>query len=469
MAQTTYGENTSVMSSRAHDVQVRATTTITDGVMAERSRPGRRLVATVAAAVSLALLLPAPAGADDGGSPAEAATVAVDPPGSLSPGDLPVDGEGPSAEDLAAEREHAELLEAERAAQEQALQDARDRLAELAAQAGEAMERYQRALADQDAAKAEQQVQERRLAAAREVLAGNRDDLGRWASKAYRDGGAMADYEGLMTVFGARTTDELGQRLSMLRVVGRVQGTAVDTAEQAAAVQRDAARRAAAATLEAEEAAARAAEAKEEADALLAEQQEQLVVLDEMLAVLEQDVESAQERAEQLALVRAAAEQRRLAADAATGRKGPNAVTGPVGDCKGGPTHLYPNGAVPLDALCPLPQDGHRLRADAAYAFTQLDEAYRARFGEPICVTDSYRPLDAQVAVFGTKPDLAAAPGTSNHGWGTAVDLCGGIEEFGTEQHIWMQWNAPLFGWFHPGWAQQDGSRPEPWHWEYGG
>jgi hypothetical protein len=29
--------------------------------------------------------------------------------------------------------------------------------------------------------------------------------------------------------------------------------------------------------------------------------------------------------------------------------------------------------------------------------------------------------------------------------------------------------NAPRFGWFHPEWAELDGSKPEPWHWEFAG
>jgi LAS superfamily LD-carboxypeptidase LdcB len=63
---------------------------------------------------------------------------------------------------------------------------------------------------------------------------------------------------------------------------------------------------------------------------------------------------------------------------------------------------------------------------------------------------------------------MAAVPGTSNHGWGRAVDLCGGIESFGTPQHDWLVANAPRFGWVHPSWAEVTGSRPEPWHFEFG-
>lgn len=84
-------------------------------------------------------------------------------------------------------------------------------------------------------------------------------------------------------------------------------------------------------------------------------------------------------------------------------------------------------------------------------------------------MTDSYRSYDDQVRVYAEKPTLAAIPGTSNHGWGTALDLCGGIERFGTAQHQWMLLNGPLFGWFHPAWAEPTGSKPEPWHWEFSG
>jgi hypothetical protein len=31
-----------------------------------------------------------------------------------------------------------------------------------------------------------------------------------------------------------------------------------------------------------------------------------------------------------------------------------------------------------------------------------------------------------------------------------------------------MQANAPRFGWVHPSWAEQTGSKPEAWHWEFG-
>lgn len=129
----------------------------------------------------------------------------------------------------------------------------------------------------------------------------------------------------------------------------------------------------------------------------------------------------------------------------------------------------YPNGLIPPSAMCPLGAAGHALRCDAAAAYRAMSAGYAARFGGPLCITDSYRTYAGQVRLFGEKPSLAAVPGTSNHGWGLAVDLCGGIETFGTPQYAWMVDNAGRFGFLHPTWADAGNGREEPWHWEYAG
>jgi cell wall-associated NlpC family hydrolase len=126
------------------------------------------------------------------------------------------------------------------------------------------------------------------------------------------------------------------------------------------------------------------------------------------------------------------------------------------------------NGMIPEAQLCRLGVGTHVLRCDAARAWTALSRAYARRFGEPLCVSDSYRSYQTQVKLFATKPDLAAPPGTSNHGWGLAVDLCGGVNDFRTSRHKWVADNAPRFRWRHPRWADRGGSRPEPWHFEFG-
>lgn len=133
----------------------------------------------------------------------------------------------------------------------------------------------------------------------------------------------------------------------------------------------------------------------------------------------------------------------------------------------------HDNGRVPAAALCPITPSGTQmLRCDAAAAFLELDGAYQARFGEPIAITDSYRSYDDQVALKRSwcdrgRCEMAAAPGSFNHGWGLALDLSGGINRFGTSQHEWLQRHGPAYGWHHPSWARQGGGKEEPWKWEY--
>ena len=145
-------------------------------------------------------------------------------------------------------------------------------------------------------------------------------------------------------------------------------------------------------------------------------------------------------------------------------------ASGSDGSCRPPGGQPEPNGFLSAGSLCPLATArGHRLRTDAARAFDALNAARLAAAGAPLCITDSYRDYPSQVDVFRRKPGLAATPGRSQHGWGLAVDLCGGVQTFGSEPHLWMQLNAPAFGWRHPAWAGLRGSRPEAWHWEYYG
>ncbi|WP_407319875.1 M15 family metallopeptidase [Isoptericola halotolerans] len=124
----------------------------------------------------------------------------------------------------------------------------------------------------------------------------------------------------------------------------------------------------------------------------------------------------------------------------------------------------WSNGRLPGDQLC-APWDGAVLvRADVARSLVELNDLYTARFGEPMCITDGYRSYDQQVATKAAKGYLAATPGTSNHGWGLAVDLC--PETYAGERGTWLHEHAPALGWVNPDWAQPGGSKPEPWHWE---
>jgi hypothetical protein len=130
------------------------------------------------------------------------------------------------------------------------------------------------------------------------------------------------------------------------------------------------------------------------------------------------------------------------------------------------PQETPPNGRLSESQLCPIGDD-QMLRADAAATFVALDAAYEAAVGSPICVTDSYRSYSSQVSLYGQKPSLAAVPGTSNHGWGVAVDVFCGIDSYYSSEHEWMSAHAPDFGWTNPDWARDGGGREEPWHWEF--
>ncbi len=152
---------------------------------------------------------------------------------------------------------------------------------------------------------------------------------------------------------------------------------------------------------------------------------------------------------------------RARAARSAAAARAARSRTGDLPTCDGGSTDGAPNGFLPESALCPV-GGGHRLRADAAAAFLRMDAA------RPLCITDSYRSYAAQVSVYRRKPSLAAVPGTSNHGRGVALDLGCGAQRFGSDTYRWLKEHAGEYGWHHPSWAEPGGSKPEPWHWEFG-
>jgi LAS superfamily LD-carboxypeptidase LdcB len=127
------------------------------------------------------------------------------------------------------------------------------------------------------------------------------------------------------------------------------------------------------------------------------------------------------------------------------------------------------NGRLPASMLCTLWDPKRQLRSDAAVALAKLNLVYARRFGHPICFNDAYRSLAQQYAVKARRGGFAARPGTSEHGWGLAVDLCDGVDAGpGSATYGWLRANAPAYGWENPTWARSGGAGPyEPWHWEY--
>ncbi|WP_435299151.1 M15 family metallopeptidase [Timonella sp. A28] len=130
----------------------------------------------------------------------------------------------------------------------------------------------------------------------------------------------------------------------------------------------------------------------------------------------------------------------------------------------------YGNGQLPDQYLMDLlTAPGHKLRHDAAIMFDMMSVDFSSTFGRSLKLTDSYRTLETQYVLKAQKPFLAARPGTSNHGWGLAVDIAGPEASFGTEERQWLVDNGWKYGWFSPTWAHPDGVKPESWHFEYMG
>jgi hypothetical protein len=122
------------------------------------------------------------------------------------------------------------------------------------------------------------------------------------------------------------------------------------------------------------------------------------------------------------------------------------------------------NGQLPDSALSPIP--GGRLDHEAAAAWNAMNEKAAGRL-HPTGSRSSYRPFADQQEFWDLyqagKGNLAARPGTSNHGWGKAVDLAeqwmrDWITEHGGE-FGWKKTEAPT-EWWHVNYV--GGFKPKP-------
>lgn len=116
----------------------------------------------------------------------------------------------------------------------------------------------------------------------------------------------------------------------------------------------------------------------------------------------------------------------------------------------------YPNGGIPASALRPIAGDGHLVPAAAA-AWNAMANYIYERTGQKIAPKgpySTYRTYAMQVEMKRIYGSNAATPGTSNHGWGLAVDTAWDalINQYGAQ-----------FGWQK---AWSDASW-EPWHFAY--
>lgn len=138
--------------------------------------------------------------------------------------------------------------------------------------------------------------------------------------------------------------------------------------------------------------------------------------------------------------------------------------------CDGVAHGPWVNGKLTPDQLCTLDWGPHEpLRPDAAVALKEMNNAFVARFGFDMCITDGYRPLEDQFESRSLYGHMAAAPGTSNHGYGLAVDFCLPMLAK-PDVWAWFQDNAATFGWHNPPWAIPGNpkfEKTEQWHWEF--
>ena len=368
--------------------------------------------------------------------------------------------------ELTAQIKAADALRADLMKSSAEVAAANTRLERFAAQANTLLAALSTARTIQADAQTDAAAQEAHLVDLGLEVGAAQDALGQLASDSYiRGGGPLGEIAAILEALTAPSADRSTDSMATVQYLVNARARLFERLEALRSEQVLTSTRSAAASKQASAAAKTAAEAKSKLDAVIAEQRSALDALQSAQAA-----QVGQAGGLRGSLMRsedplARAADRRLA-EALAGQD--FALLMDSSSTCGMDNTNYPNGQFPASALCPMyAAPGEGLRRGAAIAFNAMSKAYELQTGSPICVTDGYRPFAEQVAVRLASPSLSATPGTSQHGLGLAADLCGGVQSFAAPAHLWMQRNAPLYGWFHPAWAEPTGSMPEPWHWEF--
>lgn len=150
----------------------------------------------------------------------------------------------------------------------------------------------------------------------------------------------------------------------------------------------------------------------------------------------------------------------------------------------------YENGKIPQNKMKKstwlaksLGGDAALLVPEAADALNEMMIAYEAaKFNgkQKIVFTDGYRSYERQVALYNKYgAGRAAKPGTSNHGWGVAIDMYWGVRTemfkdnekrpsgFKHPVYRWFLENGWKYGWYNPSALRDDSKTDEYWHWEF--
>lgn len=118
------------------------------------------------------------------------------------------------------------------------------------------------------------------------------------------------------------------------------------------------------------------------------------------------------------------------------------------------------NGALPQSALRPI-GGGYFLAPGAAAAFLAMSAEARLKYGTNIYVHAAYRSYAVQVYFWrlyqSGRGNLAAFPGTSNHGWGLAIDLASRrmreiVDQIGAKYGWSKRWSDAPSEWWHIRW-----------------
>lgn len=146
------------------------------------------------------------------------------------------------------------------------------------------------------------------------------------------------------------------------------------------------------------------------------------------------------------------------------------------------------NGQIPSADLCEVPswmntawapKTPRTLQCNALAGLLEMNKAFKAKFGYNLVLDEGYRDLQTQnmyAKVCGFP--RAAKPGTSNHGYGRAMDLLGNTSalaegrgaspfKFGTAADRWLSNNGKAYGWDRPEHLDKNGTNPEYWHYNW--
>lgn len=125
------------------------------------------------------------------------------------------------------------------------------------------------------------------------------------------------------------------------------------------------------------------------------------------------------------------------------------------------------NGQLPASVLQSIPwASGQYMHMDWLGALIALGEGFKDTFGYYPPITEAYRTLAKQEALFKKYGyPRAQYPGHSNHGLGTAVDFGGGINSYKSPQWHWMntEGRKAKYGAWRP--LNEKNLSFEPWHW----